>query len=352
MKLVVKTVFLTIIVIVATMFAIKGLCLLASGNELRKVNKDLEITREEFSKVNQSAKAKSKESNKEPILSEVVEDVIGGVVHIDCPQWEGSGFVIGPHLIMTARHVVEGCEDFTITTNEGHVLKATRAISHKNYDSGLIYIDDLTCVVEAAEDISCRKGGHEVELQVLEFGSTKNCKLGQNVFAIGSSLGKQHFPNLTFGIISNLNLKLEDFGCPKKYGWSVIWMTDAATYGGNSGCPVFTMEGKVVGVLVGGCGDYESISYCIPVDVFANDIDLIELMFIQDKYQIEEVPDRRSDEMYSWYQWQKNDGRLDEVYYWYLDARPILEDSKQLADVVREYVDLIATYVDVPNGIE
>jgi S1-C subfamily serine protease len=71
-------------------------------------------------------------------------------------------------------------------------------------------------------------------------------------------------------------------------GWAVTWLVDAATYGGNSGGPVFNMKGEVVGVLVGGFGNYENISYCIPVDLFIDDLDNIEKMFIESDYEVVE----------------------------------------------------------------
>jgi len=206
------------------------------------------------------------------LLEDSVAKTMQGVVHISCPEWQGSGFVIDKHTIATARHVVEGVKDFEITFSCGNTAHATRAISSKEYDVGFIWVE---------EELP--------DWMVEKLGSLSDCRLGQSVFAIGSSLGKQHFNNLTSGIISSLFLDVPKFGCPKSYGWSVLWQVDAATYPGNSGCPIFTLDGKVRGVLVGGYDDYESISYCVPVDVFMKDLEIIKLLFAQDKYQFERV---------------------------------------------------------------
>lgn len=207
-------------------------------------------------------------------LPDVVEQVLNSTVHIECPQggWQGSGFVVAPGVIGTARHVAEDQTEFELTFGCGRKAKAYKAISSKRYDIAFILLE----------------GSYP---PVLPLGSVDSLRLGDKVFAIGGSLGKRHYPNLTLGVVSNLNLDLEEYGCPEKMGWSTMWMTDAATYGGNSGCPVFNMKGEVVGVLVGGYGDYENISYVIPVDVFAGDIEHIERMFVESQYEVEEKPE-------------------------------------------------------------
>jgi len=251
-----------------------------------------------------------------PSLEDLVPLVIDSVVHISCPQWQGSGFILDEHTIVTARHVDAGVTDFEITFNCSKKIKATRAISSKKHDIGFIWVD-------------------EPMSSSVELGTITEAKLGQEVFVIGSSLGDQHFNSLTSGIISHLDLDVENFGCPEYMGWSILWMTDTATYGGNSGSPVFNMNGEVIGVLVGGYDDYESISYCVPVDVFSQDIEIIHRMFAQDRYKIEVAPqpiDYRLDEMYDWYEQQLYDYRLDEMYDWYLEM-------SNATDWLREYIE-------------
>lgn len=276
---------------------------------------------------------------KELTLPELVEDVIDGVVHIKCSQWQGSGFVIGPRLIKTARHVVEGITDFTITTNDGHVVKATRAISHGSYDTACIYIDDLTCVAEGSD------GKYQVELKVLELGSIKDCRLGEEIFLIGSPLGQIHFNAVTVGYISKLDTRLEDFNYPKNYGWSDTITIDAVALGGNSGCPIFNMSGSVVGILVGGKSD--ALNWIVPVDVFIDDIDVIMMMFVMNKYRVEKVKDNsiyRMHQQISNLQWQvdnlQSDGRLSEVYEWFLEQEFVIENLKQMVENLMRSVTL------------
>jgi len=205
----------------------------------------------------------------EPNFPDSVQESLKGVVHIMCPQWQGSGFVIGPRLIMTARHVVEGVGDFEITTHDGHKLYATRAISDKEHDVAFIWVDNLD----------------GVKLHPLKIGSIKNCKLGQSVYVIGSPYGKINFNSLTTGIISGVDRDWSSLG--DHYGWEVAFTIDSAGHPGNSGCPVFTMDGTVRGILVGGFSPV--LISVMPCDLFISDLEEIELMFVQDKYRKEKA---------------------------------------------------------------
>ena len=71
-------------------------------------------------------------------FTDIVAQSVKSVVHVRCPQWQGSGFIIDEHIICTARHVVDGVEDFTITFSDGEQVKASRAISDKKHDVGFI----------------------------------------------------------------------------------------------------------------------------------------------------------------------------------------------------------------------
>jgi len=219
-------------------------------------------------------------------LVDIIKQVKPGVVHIMCPQWQGSGFVVGSNLIMTARHCVEGVEDFNITTQDGHKLHATRAISSKDHDIAFIYIDDLICSRQAFEKGTCEDKSHEVKLNILELGSIKDCQLGQQVFVVGSPYGKVNFNAVSLGIISGLDVDWSPLG--EDYGWEIAFTTDSAGHPGNSGGPVFTLDGKVRGILVGGFSPV--LISVMPCDLFLDDIDEIEFMFKQDEYQKEVAP--------------------------------------------------------------
>ena len=220
-------------------------------------------------------------------IVELIPRIKSGVVHIDCSQWQGSGFVIGPNLIMTARHCVEGVEDFEITTDDEHKLHATRALSSNNHDIGFIYIDDLTCVAENCENDGVLLGEHKVQLHTLKLGSITGCQLGEKVITISSPLGSINFNTASVGIIAALDRDydvLNSYG--DDYGWNIAFQTTAPTEGGSSGCPIFSMDGTVRGILVGGWTSTCNIA--MPVDIVLEEIELVRQKFIMGKYYIEE----------------------------------------------------------------
>ena len=194
--------------------------------------------------------------------------------------WQGSAVAIAPDILMTAGHVNEGGREFLITTAEGREYTATQAISSKKYDIGFI------------------KMGESV-LTPVKTGGLSDLRLGQSVYVIGGSLGKMNWPNVTAGIVSCLNRDLESFGAPVDFGWSVLWQVDAATYPGNSGGPIFSLDGVARGVLVGGIGGEECLSYCVPLEMAMPDLAVIRALFIQDEYRVEEAPVYEYDD-YGW----------------------------------------------------
>lgn len=219
----------------------------------------------------------------EPNFTDVVAQSIKSVVHIKCPQWQGSGFIIDKHMIETARHVVDNVEDFTITLYDGTVYYATKAMSAKEYDVATIWVDD-----ELPEEC------------IVKLGSIENCKLGQDVFIIGSPYGDVNFNSVSKGIISGLNRNWDEinYRTGERYGWKVSFTSDSAAHPGNSGGPVFTLDGVVRGILVGG---YSPVLNCsMPCDLFLPDINQIKLMFIMDKYEFEKEPEYSYNSYYNY----------------------------------------------------
>jgi len=224
-------------------------------------------------------------ANEDTAFTDLVQASLKGVVHLQCPRWQGSGFVVGPRLIITARHCVEGVENFLITTHDGHQVRATRAISDKEYDVAAVWIDDLKCVNEDHDHRIEHSGEHDVVLYPLTLGSIKGCRLGQNVYVIGSPYGKVNFNSLTTGVISGVDRDWNPLG--EHYGWKVVFTVDSAGHPGNSGCPVFSTDGVVRGILVGGFSPV--LISVMPCDLFLGDLESIRLMFLMDRYEREEM---------------------------------------------------------------
>jgi len=196
-----------------------------------------------------------------------IQEVLPSVVHIQCDQWSGSGVALTEDIIVTARHVIDGT-NYTITLNDGTEIKGIQAITHKDCDIGFIKVNESV-------------------LKPAKFGSIDKCVLGQSVFIIGTPFGFENFNNITLGIISGLNRDWERFSYKgEPYGWKVAFTSDSAAHPGNSGGPVFSMDGVVRGLLVGG---YSPVLNCsMPCDLFLNDIEAIKLLFTFNKYKLEE----------------------------------------------------------------
>lgn len=195
-----------------------------------------------------------------------LQEVLPSVVHIQCDNWQASGVAISESIVVTARHVIDGV-NYTITMSDGREIKGIEAISSRRYDVGFIRVEEKVLISA-------------------KFGSIKGCVLGQSVFIIGSPYGKINFNSVTLGIISGLDRDWDELTYSgEPYGWKVAFTSDAGAHPGNSGGPVFTMDGIVRGLLVGGFSPVLNCS--IPSDLFINDIESIKLMFVFNKYEIE-----------------------------------------------------------------
>ncbi len=196
-----------------------------------------------------------------------IQEVLPSVVHIQCDRWYGSGVALTKDIVVTARHVVDGA-NYTITLNDGTEVKGIQAITHKDYDIGFIKVDRPV-------------------LKPAKFGSIENCVLGQPIFIIGSPYGKMNFNNVTLGIISGLD---RDWESLSRYGWKIIFTSDSGAHSGNSGGPVFSMDGVVRGLLVGGQSPVLNCS--IPSDLFLSDVEIIKLMFGFNRYSAEKEKEK------------------------------------------------------------
>ena len=134
----------------------------------------------------------------------------------------GSGFVISEDgFVVTNNHVIEGADEITIEFFSGNELKAKVIGTDPNTDIALLK-------VEADEP-----------LPFVKFGDSNAARVGDWVIAMGNPLG-QGF-SVSAGIVSARNRALS--GTYDDY-----IQTDAAINRGNSGGPLFNMDGDVIGV--------------------------------------------------------------------------------------------------------
>ncbi len=134
----------------------------------------------------------------------------------------GSGFVISEDgFIVTNNHVIESADEITIEFFNGDELQAEVVGTDKNTDIALLKVES------------------DDPLPFVQFGDSDTARVGDWVMAMGNPLG-QGF-SVSVGIVSARNRALSGT-------YDDFIQTDAAINRGNSGGPLFNMDGEVVGV--------------------------------------------------------------------------------------------------------
>ena len=146
----------------------------------------------------------------------------------------GSGFIIDAKgIVITNNHVIKGAEDIVVRVN-----------GDKEYEATIIGKDPLS-------DIAVLQIKSKDKFQPVEFGDSDKSRIGDWVIAIGNPFGLGG--TVTSGIISARNRNIgmaryEDF-----------IQTDASINQGNSGGPLFNMDGDVIGINTAILGQSGSI---------------------------------------------------------------------------------------------
>ncbi|HOB62360.1 MAG TPA: DegQ family serine endoprotease [Candidatus Competibacteraceae bacterium] len=166
----------------------------------------------------------------------------------------GSGFIISPDgYIVTNAHVVEDTDRIVV---------------------GLYDRTELTAQVigkDSRSDIALLKVKPDGNLPAVRIGDINKLKVGQWVLAIGSPFGFER--SATQGIISALARSLPSDN------YVPFIQTDAAVNPGNSGGPLFNLDGEVIGVnsqIYSRSGGYQGISFAIPIDVAMDVVDQLK----------------------------------------------------------------------------
>jgi S1-C subfamily serine protease len=164
----------------------------------------------------------------------------------------GTGFIVDSNgIIITNQHVVSDINaSYAVITQDGKEYDVVEIVRDDNNDIAVLKID--------AKD-----------LKTIELGDSDNLLVGQTVIAIGTPLG-EYAGSVTTGVISGLNRSVKTssgwFGSTSKTYENVI-QTDAAVNPGNSGGPLISTEGKVVGVNFATSSGADNISFALPINV-------------------------------------------------------------------------------------
>jgi serine protease Do len=159
-------------------------------------------------------------------------------------QAEGSGFIVSPDgIILTNAHVVDGASEVTVKLTDRREFKAR-----------VVGIDRPTDVAV----LRVKANG----LPVARLGESVPVHVGEWVLAIGAPFGFEN--SATAGIVSAKARALPD------ESYVPFIQTDVAVNPGNSGGPLFNLQGEVVGInsqIYSQTGGYQGLSFAIPIDV-------------------------------------------------------------------------------------
>ena len=153
----------------------------------------------------------------------------------------GSGFIIDEKgIVVTNNHVIEGAEDIVVQVN-----------GEKKFKAKVIGADPLS-------DIAVLKIESKEKFLPVRFGDSDKARIGDWVIAIGNPFGLGG--TVTSGIISARNRSI---GLSR---YEDYIQTDASINSGNSGGPLFDMNGNVIGIntaILGRSGNV-GIGFSIP----------------------------------------------------------------------------------------
>jgi serine protease Do len=145
-------------------------------------------------------------------------DASGGV-----KSYVGSGFIIDPSgLIVTNYHVVQDAFEITVTLSDGTRLSGKMLSASRLADLALVKVETTHPLTAA------------------HWGDSEALHVGDQVLAMGNPFGIGL--SVSAGIVSGLNRDIQDSP------YDDFIQTDATINHGNSGGPLFDMQGGVVGV--------------------------------------------------------------------------------------------------------
>jgi len=155
----------------------------------------------------------------------------------------GSGFIIDKKgIVVTNNHVIQGAEDIIVSVNGATEYKAKVIGTDPYMDLAVLQIES------------------DEKFKPVEFGDSDKARIGDWVVAIGNPFG--FGGTVTSGIISSRN---RDIGLTR---YDDFIQTDASINQGNSGGPLFNLDGKVIGIntaiIAPGASGSIGIGFAIP----------------------------------------------------------------------------------------
>jgi len=166
----------------------------------------------------------------------------------------GSGFIVDTSgIVVTNNHVIADADEINVILNDGTKIKAE-----------LVGVDKKT-------DLAVLKFKPPKPLTAVKFGDSDKIRLGDWVVAIGNpfSLGG----TVTAGIVSAKNRDIS------QGPYDSYIQTDAAINRGNSGGPLFNLDGEVIGVntlIISPTGGSIGLGFAVPSKTVAGVVDQLQ----------------------------------------------------------------------------
>ena len=149
--------------------------------------------------------------------SEITAANVGGV---------GSGVLISPTHILTAAHVVQAANEVIVEFPDGETVSASVVASRVTHDVALLELETPATVAPVI------------------VGDSDAVSIGDQIFVVGAPLGQAF--TLTVGYVS---ARRTSRGMVGGVSSLELIQTDAAINQGNSGGPMFSLDGEVVGIV-------------------------------------------------------------------------------------------------------
>jgi S1-C subfamily serine protease len=160
----------------------------------------------------------------------------------------GSGVLIDEDRVLTASHVVQTADQITVQFFDGEKISANTISSSWQADVALLQL------TKAPKNPAPAR-----------IGNSDNVKIGEQIFIVGAPYGLAH--TLTVGYISG-RIAPNEIG--NGFAGMEFFQTDAAINEGNSGGPMFNMQGDVIGIvshIISKSGGFEGLGFAATSNV-------------------------------------------------------------------------------------